>query len=119
MKTGHQNDHSEPTLRALAAFGVTHICSGHLGPADDWSVDGLTKLRKYVESFGVTLAALPLPMNSYPIKRAEFPEILLAKDPDRDRAIDSLCRMIRNAGAAGIPLVKYNLTFLGVIRTGR
>jgi len=27
--------------------------------------------------------------------------------------------MIRNAGAAGIPLVKYNLTFLGVVRSGR
>src|SRR5437763_985017 len=30
MKAGHQHDHSETTLRALAAFGVTHICSGHM-----------------------------------------------------------------------------------------
>ena len=28
MKLGHQHDHSETTLRALAAFGVNHICSG-------------------------------------------------------------------------------------------
>ena len=27
--------------------------------------------------------------------------------------------MIRNAGAAGIPSLKYNLTLLGVVRTGR
>src|SRR5438067_11966131 len=47
MKAGHQHDHSETTLRALAAFGVTHICSGHM-PAqlnEEWSVDGLTRLR--------------------------------------------------------------------------
>src|SRR4051812_3768115 len=51
MKAGHQHDHSANTLRALAAFGVTHICSGHM-PAqlnDEWSVDGLTRLRKHVE----------------------------------------------------------------------
>src|ERR1051326_3187917 len=30
MKPGHQHDHSETTLRALAAFGVTNICSGLL-----------------------------------------------------------------------------------------
>src|SRR5882672_2220479 len=51
MKTGHQHDHSEPTLRALAAFGVTNICSGHLerDVEKDWSVDALTRLRKHVE----------------------------------------------------------------------
>lgn len=31
MKPGHQHDHSENTLRALAAFGVTNICSGQIG----------------------------------------------------------------------------------------
>src|SRR5881394_348877 len=30
MRAGHQHDHSETTLRALAAFGVKNICSGHL-----------------------------------------------------------------------------------------
>ncbi len=117
MKPGHQHDHSEPTLRALAAFGVTHICSGHLSAnMDEWSVDALTRLRKHVESFGVQLDAVPLPMSSSEISKAELPEILLAKDPARDRAIENICQMIRNAGAAGIPLVKYNLTFIGVVR---
>lgn len=31
MKAGHQHDHSENTLRALAAFGVPAICSGDIG----------------------------------------------------------------------------------------
>jgi mannonate dehydratase len=120
MKAGHQRDHSDATLRALAAFGVNHICSGHL-PAnlDDWSVDALTRLRQHVESFGITLAAVPLPMSPRDIAQAELPEILLANGPARDRAIGTICQMIRNAGSAGIPMVKYNLTYIGMIRTGR
>jgi len=121
MKVGHQHDHSEMTLRALAAFGVNNICSGSLGRDVEkgWSLDALGRLRKHVESFGIKLDAVPLPMASSPIAKAEVPEILLAKDPQRDRAIEDICTMIRHAGQAGIPMVKYNLTFLGVVRTAR
>lgn len=120
MYAGHQHDHSEKTLRILAACGVNHICSGLPSKVmdDNWTVEGLTKLRKHVESFGVTLDMVPLPMSSQPIDKVENPNILLAKDPERNREIDTICQMIRNAGKAGIPAVKYNLTFLGVVRTG-
>ncbi len=119
LHAGHQHDHSEPTLQALAAFGVRHICSGHLSREveKDWTVDALTRLRKHVESFGITLDAVPLPLPSSNITRAEMPEILLAKDPQRDRAIEDIRTMIRNAGKAGIPMLKYNLTFIGVVST--
>jgi mannonate dehydratase len=121
LQVGHQHDHSADTLRLLAALGVEHICSGIPSPRLDaeWSVDGLTRLRRHVESFGVRLDAVPLPLASSPIAKADYPEILLAHEPARARALDDICQMIRNAGAAGIPLVKYNLTFLGVVRTGR
>jgi mannonate dehydratase len=121
MKAGHQHDHSETTLRALAAFGVTNICSGQLtrDVAKDWSVDALVALRRHVESFGIKLDCVPLPMNSRDIAKAEMPEILLGKDPQRDRAIEDICTMIRNCGKAGIPMAKYNLTFIGVVRTER
>jgi mannonate dehydratase len=121
MKAGHQHDHSEPTLRALAAFGVSHICSGRLSRQvdKDWTVDALVRLRRHVEAFGLKLECVPLPMGASYITRAEMPEILLAKDPERDRAMADICTMIRNAGRAGIPMVKYNLTFIGVVRTGR
>lgn len=121
MKAGHQHDHSEMTLRALAAFGVNHICSGAIGRKveEEWSVDALLRLRKHVESFGLKLDCVPLPMSSREISAAEMPEILLAKDPERDRAIGDVCTMIRHAGRAGIPMVKYNLTFIGVVRTER
>ena len=121
MKAGHQHDHTEMTLRALAAFGVKNICSGKLGNNldDTWSVEGLTRLRKHVESFGIALDSVPLPLSSGYITRAEHPEIMLAKDPARDRTLEDFCQMIRNCGKAGIPMVKYNLTFIGVVRTER
>lgn len=121
MHAGHQHDHSENTLRALAAFGVKHICSGRLGRNldDSWSVDGLKRLRKHVESFGLALDCVPLPLSSSYITRSEHPEILLAKDPQRDRTLEDFRQMIRNCGQAGIPMVKYNLTFIGVVRTER
>ena len=121
MKAGHQHDHSASTLKLLAALGVEHICSGLPSRRLDeaWSVAGLIRLRQHVESFGLHLDAVPLPMSSLPIKRAELPEILLAKDPARDQAIGAVCQMIRNAGRAGIPMVQYNMTLLGVVRTGR
>ena len=121
MHAGHQHDHSETTLRALAAFGVNHICSGKIGRSldDSWSVDGLMRLRHHVESFGLKLDCVPLPLSSGYITKSEHPEIMLAQDPERERTLEDFCQMIRNCGKAGIPMVKYNLTFIGVVRTAR
>ena len=82
-----------------------------------WSVESLTRLKERVESFGITLDMVPLPLSSSEISRSENPAILLAKDPERDRQIDDICQMIRNASRAGIPSVKYNLTFIGIPRS--
>ena len=56
LKAGHQHRHSAEVLRALAAFGVNHICSGLPSRAFDenWTVEGLSKLKEHVESFGAT-----------------------------------------------------------------
>ena len=88
MYAGHQHDHSVATLKLLAAFGVKNICSGLPSPRldENWSVAGLTALRKQVEAAGLALDCVPLPLSSHEIARAEYPEILLAKDPARERA---------------------------------
>ncbi len=119
MTVGTQHDSSDEVLGVLAAFGVNHICSTLPSRTLDasWSVEGLTKLRERVESFGITLDMVPLPMSSSPIARMESPNIMLGKSPERDREIDDICQMIRNASRAGIPSLKYNLTILGVVRT--
>ncbi|HLY17157.1 MAG TPA: mannonate dehydratase [Bryobacteraceae bacterium] len=119
MKLGTQHDSGDDTLRVLAAFGVNHICSTLPSTRLDanWSVEGLTRLREHVESFGIRLEMVPLPMSSHYITQAENPNIMLGKSPERDREIDAICQMIRNAAGAGIPALKYNLTILGVVRT--
>jgi len=119
MKAGTQHSASDETLRVLAAFGVNHICGELPSPRLDaaWSVESLTRLRERVESFGVKLEMLPLPLSSHYIAKAENPNIMLGKSPERDREIDAICQMIRNASLAGIPALKYNLTILGVVRT--
>jgi mannonate dehydratase len=120
MKAGHQGHSSDADLRVLAALGVNHICSALPSRTydDNWSVAGLTRLRKRVEEFGIKLEMVPLPLSSSPIARAENPHIMLGKDPERGREIEQICQMIRNVAEAGIPAVKYNLTLLGVVRTG-
>lgn len=117
LGTQHVSDGA--TLRVLAALGVNHICSDVPSPRLDeqWSVAGLMKLRERVESFGLRLEAVPLPMSSLYIDKAENPHIMLGKSPERDREIDDICTMIRNCAQAGIPMVKYNLTILGVVRS--
>jgi mannonate dehydratase len=119
MKVGTQHGDSDAILRVLAGFGVTHICSRlpSSRPDESWSVDGLQRLRERVESFGVTLDMVPLPLSSSEIARAENPAILLGRAPDRDRQIDDICQMIRNCARAGIPSAKYNLTLIGIPRT--
>jgi mannonate dehydratase len=121
MKAGHQGRSADADLRVLAALGVTHICSALPSRTfdDNWSVDSLTRLRERVERFGVRLDMVPLPLSSSYIARAENPHIMMGKGPERDREIDQICQMIRNVAKAGIPAVKYNLTVLGVVRTGR
>ncbi len=118
MKVGTQHGDSEAILQACAAFGVNNICS-RLPSAtldDAWSVAGLSRLKERVESFGIALDMVPLPLSSSEISRSENPGILLA-NADRDRQIDDICQMIRNAARAGIFQAKYNLTLIGIPRT--
>jgi mannonate dehydratase len=97
---------------------VNRICSGLPSAKFDeaWSIDGLSRLRERVESFGITLDMVPLPLSSSEISRSEHPAVLMAT-ADRDRQIDDLCQMLRHCARAGIPAAKYNLTFIGIPRT--
>jgi mannonate dehydratase len=121
LKAGHQRGHSDALLQILAAFGVNHICSGLPSRSFDenWSVEGLSRLRERAATFGISLDMVPLPLSSSRIERAENPHIMLGKSPERDQEIDQICRMIENCAKAGIPAVKYNMSILGVVRTER
>ena len=80
MKVGTQHGDSDAILRAMAGFGVTNICS-RLPSAkmdDAWSVEGLTRLKERVASFGISLDMVPLPLSSSEISSSESPAVMLA-----------------------------------------
>jgi len=118
MKLATQHDSTDATLRIMAAFGVNHICSTLPSKKldENWTAEALTKLRDRVESFGLKLEMVPLPLSSAYITKAEMPSIMLGQEPDRTKAIDDVCEMIRNTAKAGIPSLKYNMSILGVVR---
>src|SRR3954468_5251121 len=103
MKLGTQHGSTNEILRTIAALGVTDICSSLPSPNFDenWSVEGLTRLRERVESFGIRLDSVPLPLSSSYITKSENPNIMLGKSPERDREIDNICKMIENCSRAG------------------
>ncbi|HVN81562.1 MAG TPA: mannonate dehydratase [Terriglobia bacterium] len=119
MKVGTQQGSSDEILQLLSCLGVNHICSSLPSPKMDesWSLEGLMRLRDRVESYGIKLEMVPLPLSSNYITEVENPNILLGKSPEREREIDDICQMIRNAAAAGVPALKYNMSILGVVRT--
>lgn len=119
MKLGMQDHMSDDDLAYYSSVGVEEVCTSLPSRRLDekWSVEGLIKERERVESYGVKLAMMPLPLSSVEIDRAEYPNIMLGKSPERDRDIDDICQMIRNAAKAGIPALKYNMSILGIVRT--
>ena len=119
MKLGMQDHMSNDDLAYYSSIGVQEVCTYLPSKRLDekWSVEGLTQERERVESYGVKLAMMPLPLSSVEIDKAEYPSIMLGKSPERDRDIDDICQMIRNAAKAGIPALKYNMSILGIVRT--
>ncbi|MBY5365877.1 mannonate dehydratase [Rhizobium sp. LARHSG275] len=102
--------------RIFAQLGVKHINADPPGKPSNWTLSDLERHRDKVESFGLILDMIQLPLPSQPIEKASYPDILLA-GPERDRQIDAVCKLIENAAAAGIPAVKYNLNLIGIPRT--
>jgi mannonate dehydratase len=119
LKLAMKHVSADADLRVLSAFGVKHILGDMPSPKFDetWSVEALTKYRGRVESHGIRLEMVALPLSAVAVERSENPNIMLGKSPERDREIDNICQMIRNLARAGIPAAKYNLTLLGVVRT--
>lgn len=103
--------------RVWAQLGVTHICADPPGNPHLWSLDDLLRLRDHVARFGLALDMVQLPLSSRPLEQQHSPNIMLGREPDRARELDSLCTLIGRIGAAGIPAAKYNLNIIGIPRT--
>ncbi len=123
MKLG---DQTAPTndvhLAYLARYGVRHICGFPEIEGDRLyaTVDELKRMVDMAAKHNITVACVAPPFlaSSY-IDREKHPAIMLAESPERDRDIEQLQIFIRNCAQAGIPSIKYNMSILGVLRSGR
>ncbi|HWU03779.1 MAG TPA: mannonate dehydratase [Novosphingobium sp.] len=123
MKLGCQS--GPPTdehFAFLARYGVTHVAArpavsqGRLYS----TADEIAAVRATAERHGLTYAILdPLLLPSTHIDREAHGGILLAQSPEREREVEAFQNQIRACAQAGVPCVKYNMSLLGVIRTGR
>lgn len=81
------------------------------GPAGDenqlWSLEELISIRRQVEEQGLILEGIE---NFDP---AHWYDVLL-DGPNRDRHLENCKTIIRNLGAAGIPIFGYNFSIAGV-----
>jgi mannonate dehydratase len=123
MKLGCQSgpatdDHFE----FLARYGVTNIAArppvseGRLYP----TVDELKRVKDMAERRKLSLDIVdPVLLPSSHIDREANPGIMLAQSPEREREVEAFQTMIRNCAQAGIPCIKYNMSILGVLRTGK
>jgi mannonate dehydratase len=123
MKLGDQTAPTNDThLAYLARYSVRNICGYPEIDGDRLyaTVDELKRMVDLAGKYGISIdcTAPPFLESSY-IDTEKHPAIMLAQSPERDRDIEQLQTLIRNCAQAGIPSIKYNMSILGVLRTGR
>src|SRR5580692_9763347 len=123
MKLGCQTAPTNDVhLRHLARYGVRNICGYPEIEGDRLyaTVDELKRMMDMAAKYGISIDCLDPPfLASTHIDHEKHPAIMLAQSPERDRDIEQLQTYIRNCAQAGIPCIKYNMSILGVLRTGR
>ena len=123
VKLGHELARlNDKTLSYAARLGVEWI--GAEPRSSDpsrlfASTDELNATRDLVEKHGLHLEMISsVLLNSTNVDREPHPAIMLAQSPERDRDIESFQTLIKNCAATGIHTLKYNMSILGVVRTG-
>jgi mannonate dehydratase len=123
LKLGCQSAPTNDThLKYLARYGVKNIC-GYPEIADGRiyaTTDELSRMKDLATKNGIEIDCVgpPVLTSSY-IDSEKHPAIMLARSPERDRDIESIQTLIRNCAQVGLPSIKYNMSILGVLRTGR
>lgn len=110
---GADSQEAAKTLAYFKRHGVDHLCA--YVSRDDRSVDKLSRLRRFVESHGISLDMV----DDMRLARSPLNPIMMGKSPERDRDIETMCDLIKNCAAVGIPAVKYYLSLLPILSTSR
>ncbi len=123
MKLGDQSEPTDDThLKYLARYSVRNICGYPHVEGDRLyaTADELKTMVDMAAKYGISIDCTTPPfLASTHIDHEKHPAVMLADSPERDRDIEQLQTFIRNCAQAGIPSIKYNMSILGVLRTGR
>ena len=123
LKLGCQSAPTTDThLKYLARYGIKDIC-GYPEIADGRlyaTADELNRMRDLATKNGINIECVAPPfLASSHIDKEKHPAIMLADSPERDRDIEAFQTLIKNCAQTGLPSIKYNMSLLGVLRTGR
>lgn len=105
----------------LARYGVTNVAArAEMSEGRLYStVDELLKVRGVAERHKLSFDILdPVWLASTHVDRTQHAAIMLADSPEREREVAAFQQLIRNCATAGVPCIKYNMSILGVLRTG-
>jgi mannonate dehydratase len=122
---GTQRSPTNPEmLQYFKRHGVNNICGYPPRPPyperGHWTLEEVEQTRELCEKHGITLDMVAAPfLPSSHIDREQRPNIMLGKEPERQRDIDDICKCIEVLAQAGVPAMKYNMSILGVVRTER
>jgi len=122
MKVGCQHGGTgKENLEYLARHGVFNIDGGSPKFIEGvgWDLEDSLKKKEACEKYGISLDAYHLPLSSAGISRVSTPNIMLAKDPERDREIEMIQQMIEVAAKTDVRVLLYNTIILPILRTGR
>ena len=122
MKVGCQHGGTgKENLEFLARHGVFNMDGGapKVIPGVGWDLEDSLAMKEACEKYGISLDAYHLPLSSAGYKRVATPNIMLAKDPERDKEIEMIQQMISVAGKTGVKVLLYNTIIMEILRTGR
>jgi len=107
-------------LAYFKRHGVEAVCGyPSVAPGRDyWTREDLERTRNLCHRHGLALEMVTLPFPPARIDGAKRGAILLGQDPHRQQDIEQIQKMIAACAQAGVPAFKYNLCYLGVLRTG-
>ena len=114
-------------LEVWSQLGVNNVCTDPFISNNDgtfkgtnphhWTLNDLEKHKEIINSKGLTLDMVQIPLSSTPIEKSQSPNIMLGKSPERDQEIESIQNIIRMCSQVGIPAVKYNMNIIGIPRS--
>ena len=124
-RLGHQMNGklNESNCSWAARYGLDAICASP-NVADPTrlypTVDELKAMLDMADKHKLKVEVIDsILLTSSNVDREKHPAIVLGQSPERDRDIEQVQTTIKNCAAAGIRTLKYNMSILGVVRSGK